>query len=660
MTLSNTEELDIWKACQTGNLDKIKEIVNNQGSSVLSKPDNEGIPPLHWAALNGRWLICKYLLDQGVQVDAPGGDQAAPALHWAICKGHSSTISLLIRYGADWRVRDQQGYNAMHVAAQNDQDMLVLLLKAQGADINSLDRAGRTPLLWAAYRGHGQVVETLIKNGAWLDQQDETGRSPLHWAIIKGNATCAAKLLKNGAALDLRDIEGKLPADWANLKQISWFDKLHKITLDYRKSQSKPHGKTAELIGTKIIPTLITPILIICFVAIPKWWWSTLISSSIIFGLYNLSAQVLIPPEKALPETSFMSFYNYSTLSVLTLITFLFLLPSQLTSRPLLSILCAALASITTWSLYKLKSADPGKLALPRDDSDKDRTISQLASDGILDKRRFCTTCSIKKPLRSKHCKTCDRCVGKFDHHCPWINNCVGFHNHRMFMIYLYSCIGYSFTFLPLVWDFMHTKIDQSITRPSTCFLFSDQLCKASVSAPVLFWCFCFGAFMTFWLLILVVTQTYQIFRNLTTNELTNYSRLEYFYPQLQPEDVPFEAIKESDKSKRYVNVFDEGFLMNWVDFWKHPLTRKYNYNTLESFVEEDLRHARIKKLKKRSRSRHDRTSSATSIPIIKNLINNFKQKDCSGCGHHSHQASKPTLQSNASKQPLLEGLNMV
>ena len=74
MTLSNTEELDIWKACQTGNLDKIKEIVNNQGSSVLSKPDNEGIPPLHWAALNGRWLICKYLLDQGVQVDAPGGD----------------------------------------------------------------------------------------------------------------------------------------------------------------------------------------------------------------------------------------------------------------------------------------------------------------------------------------------------------------------------------------------------------------------------------------------------------------------------------------------------------------------------------------------------------------------------------------------------------
>lgn len=660
MKACNDEEIDIWKACQTGNLNRIKEIFfkNNQdiNTGVLTQFDNEGIPPLHWAALNGRWLVCKYLLDQGLQVDAPGGDQSAPAIHWAICKGHVSTVSLLIRYGADWRVRDKQGYNSVHVAAQNDQDMIILLLKAQGADINSYDRARRTPLLWAAYRGHGQVVEILINNGALLDLQDDNGRSPLHWAVIKGNATCAAKLLKNGAALDLRDVEGKLPADWAKNKQISWFEKLHKITLDYRKYQSKPQSKTAELIGTRVLSCLITPILIISFVQISTWWWSTLISSVILFCLYNLSAQILIP-EKSIQETSFMSFYNYSTLAVLFLITFTALLPIQFVSNPILSFLCAIFAISTVWSLYKLKFSDPGKLALPRDDSEKDRTIFQLASDGILDKRHFCTTCLIKKPLRSKHCKTCDRCVGRFDHHCPWINNCVGFHNHRSFMIYVYSCIGYSFTFLPLVWNFMHSKINQNIERSSSCFLFSDQLCKASIAAPVIFWSFNFGIFMTFWLLVLAVSQTYQILKNLTTNELSNYSRLEYFYPQLQPDDVSFEIIKDSDKSNRYINVFDNGFIMNWIDFWKHPLTRKYNYNKLEAFVEEDLRHARIKKLKRRSNSRHDRSSSASSIPIIKNFISNFKKtRDCSDCAHHS----KPTLQPNSSKQPLLEGLNLV
>lgn len=38
----------------------------------------------------------------------------------------------------------------------------------------------------------------------------------------------------------------------------------------------------------------------------------------------------------------------------------------------------------------------------------------------------ICPECEIVKPLRSRHCDVCNRCVGVYDHHCPWINNCVG------------------------------------------------------------------------------------------------------------------------------------------------------------------------------------------------------------------------------------------
>jgi hypothetical protein len=82
----------------------------------------------------------------------------------------------------------------------------------------------------------------------------------------------------------------------------------------------------------------------------------------------------------------------------------------------------------------------------------------------------WCGFCQSMKPMRSKHCHKCKRCIVKFDHHCPFIGtsslhptphvllllpgraandfmtdndndiiaNCVGGMNHRLFWWYLF------------------------------------------------------------------------------------------------------------------------------------------------------------------------------------------------------------------------------
>lgn len=37
--------------------------------------------------------------------------------------------------------------------------------------------------------------------------------------------------------------------------------------------------------------------------------------------------------------------------------------------------------------------------------------------------QKFCTVCNLEQPLRTKHCRSCRKCVATYDHHCPWVGN---------------------------------------------------------------------------------------------------------------------------------------------------------------------------------------------------------------------------------------------
>lgn len=54
-----------------------------EGGIDVNQPDIDNVTILHWAAINNRKKIVKYLIAKGAVIDAVGGELNATPLHWA-------------------------------------------------------------------------------------------------------------------------------------------------------------------------------------------------------------------------------------------------------------------------------------------------------------------------------------------------------------------------------------------------------------------------------------------------------------------------------------------------------------------------------------------------------------------------------------------------
>lgn len=83
------DELDfergIWSAALNGDLNRVKQLLNRAGTNVDQK-DNYDYTALHYAARNGHLEICKYLVENGANVNAVTRSGLSTPLHRA-CSG---------------------------------------------------------------------------------------------------------------------------------------------------------------------------------------------------------------------------------------------------------------------------------------------------------------------------------------------------------------------------------------------------------------------------------------------------------------------------------------------------------------------------------------------------------------------------------------------
>jgi ankyrin repeat protein len=131
----------------------------------VSVKDTTGETPLHEAA-NSDANTARKLLERGADVNAASKDGTTPLIA-AVKVGNNEVAELLlIVEGVKPNLADEEGWTALHYAAQRGDLDCVRSLIEKKVDVNARSKEGETPLKLASAKGHSDVEAALTAAGA--------------------------------------------------------------------------------------------------------------------------------------------------------------------------------------------------------------------------------------------------------------------------------------------------------------------------------------------------------------------------------------------------------------------------------------------------------------------------------------------------------------
>ncbi|KEY72480.1 hypothetical protein S7711_05155 [Stachybotrys chartarum IBT 7711] len=523
---------DIMQLSRTGDIAAMEKLFES-GDFDATYSDGEGITPLHWAAINNQYAMCKFLIEHGAEINKKGGESVATALQWAAQRCHYYTVDLLLQHGADPLITDAQGYNTLHISTFGGNVLILVLLLHQGIPVDVLDSYGHTALMWAAYKGFPQCVDLFLRWGANVHEKDEQGFTALHWALVKGNPACILKLIEYGSDRFAKTTTGKTPAITAKelntegawhraLKECGYDGDGHPATPPWPGSSYLLKDKRQFVTRFLFLwPYLMVP------AALAALAYAPIIiglpgAIAVAYGLHWCAQQVLeyAPSDmREFHKTPWLAGIFAATLFLVNVNWVTTVMPGTIFQSNFLFILNVAFGVFSSFTAYFYAACmrfDPGFVPKMNGIAEQKAVIDDLIKNWKFDESNFCVTCMIRTPLRSKHCRRCQRCVAKHDHHCPWVYNCIGVNNHRHFFFYLGSL-----TLGILTYDWLLVKyLDVSSTDASeTCNVLSPGLCKIVNGNPFTFVLAIWITLQLTWVTMLDFTQLVQVSRAMTTYE---------------------------------------------------------------------------------------------------------------------------------------------
>jgi ankyrin repeat protein len=143
--------------------------------------NKNGQTPLHLASRWGLSDVVASLLKLGADVDAQDNDKMTPLLCASGPFRSIAAAQVLLKHGANVRLRNKNGQTPLHVASENHFSNVVALLLESGAEVDAQDDNNMTPLQialsspsrssWQSWSSSSledlkKVVELLLEHGA--------------------------------------------------------------------------------------------------------------------------------------------------------------------------------------------------------------------------------------------------------------------------------------------------------------------------------------------------------------------------------------------------------------------------------------------------------------------------------------------------------------
>ncbi|PAA67739.1 hypothetical protein BOX15_Mlig022279g1, partial [Macrostomum lignano] len=467
---------NLFDAAKRGCVDFIEAQLEREGHSTLSERDSGGLTAAHWASLSGQLGVLRFLAERGgvacCDMPATGKEELGQRpLHWACVNGHVPVIDFLLSLGADANTPDSAGATPLITACQHARTVAAaFLLTRGGAQAGAADCDGDTALHWAASRANPDLVRLLVRAGCEPGRRDRHGQAPLHLACAAGRADVARDLCElYGADPHEPDGSGRTPFQLAAAGRHEDVERcLRRHLLSRHAGQGQQPGRQRQqglLARLTAIgnggPAVFFVACLACF-GYPVYW----------LRVRPLTAGLHPGAHAAFLLGNCVMWLAY------------------------------CLAWLTNPGYVAKETAEYNRLMRLAGSTVADIGLSGM--DNPLD--RLCHTCRAVRPLRSKHCRVCDRCVRDMDHHCPYVRNCVGSGNRQYFAIMVTAIM-----FNAWISFFFAYKCLRLIGFDFILVLGTVLLILASLVAGFITTCVWFHATV-----------------NLTTNESINYERYSY------------------------------------------------------------------------------------------------------------------------------------